>query len=217
MYSVGNGQGENASHPSRNILLSFTLFVAAYLLLGALSLQSAYFSIACPVISTAMILVCPNKLPVLDNRNPEPGKGTASDGLHAASQAGFAGTQQEADYSEKAAQESPCVNPPSNAAVPGADGAPLSNEGTFRPAVPVTDAVDGPSITSFARAYGLSQRETELASYAYRNYSAKRIAAELYIAESTVYTHLKRIYRKADVHSKQELIDLIDHFGNSHR
>jgi len=27
-----------------------------------------------------------------------------------------------------------------------------------------------------------------------------------------VYTHLKRIYRKAGVHSKQELIDKIDSF-----
>lgn len=45
---------------------------------------------------------------------------------------------------------------------------------------------------------------------AYRNYNARRIAGELFIAESTVYTHLKRIYRKVDVHSKQELIDRID-------
>ena len=62
----------------------------------------------------------------------------------------------------------------------------------------------------FAEEFDLSKRETELAELAYRNLSARKIAEELFIAESTVYTHLKRIYRKTGVHSKQELIDLID-------
>ena len=62
----------------------------------------------------------------------------------------------------------------------------------------------------FAEAFDLSEREAELAAYAHRNYSARKIAGELFIAESTVYTHLKRIYRKTDVHSKHELIELID-------
>ena len=62
----------------------------------------------------------------------------------------------------------------------------------------------------FAETFNLSEREAELAAYARRNWSARRIASELFIAESTVYTHLKRIYRKTDVHSKSELIDLID-------
>ena len=34
------------------------------------------------------------------------------------------------------------------------------------------------------------------------------MAAELFIAKSTVDTHLRRIYGKCGVHSRQELIDL---------
>jgi len=65
-------------------------------------------------------------------------------------------------------------------------------------------------LESLSAEYELSKREAELVEFAYRNLSARRIAQELFIAESTVYTHLKRIYRKTGVHSKQELIDLID-------
>ena len=61
----------------------------------------------------------------------------------------------------------------------------------------------------------MSNREAELAAYTYRNFSARKIAGELFIAESTVYTHQKRIYRKTGVHSKHELIELIDTWKKS--
>lgn len=67
-----------------------------------------------------------------------------------------------------------------------------------------------PVIAALAQEYDLSKREAELAALAYGNFSARKIAQELFIAESTVYTHLKRIYRKTGVHSKRELIELID-------
>lgn len=67
-----------------------------------------------------------------------------------------------------------------------------------------------PVIAGIAEEFDLSKRETELATLAYGNFSARKIAQELFIAESTVYTHLKRIYRKTGVHSKRELIELID-------
>lgn len=52
----------------------------------------------------------------------------------------------------------------------------------------------------------------EIAQLAAQNLSAKKVAERLFIAESTVYTHFKRIYRKTGVHSKQELIDLVDEY-----
>lgn len=55
---------------------------------------------------------------------------------------------------------------------------------------------------------GLSKREAEVLPLALRGRTAERIAAELCIAKSTVDTHLRRIYSKTDVHSRQELIDL---------
>ena len=46
--------------------------------------------------------------------------------------------------------------------------------------------------------------------YIYKGRSAKVIAGTLCVSESTVRTHIRRIYEKTEVHSKQELIDLID-------
>lgn len=54
---------------------------------------------------------------------------------------------------------------------------------------------------------GLSHRESEVLALALRGRTNERIAQELVVAKSTVDTHLRRIYAKADVHSRQELID----------
>ena len=54
----------------------------------------------------------------------------------------------------------------------------------------------------------LSKREAEVLPLALRGRTAERIAGELCIAKSTADTHLRRIYSKAGVHSRQELIDL---------
>ncbi len=55
---------------------------------------------------------------------------------------------------------------------------------------------------------GLSKREAEILPFALRGRTSERIAGELFISKSTVDTHLRRIYTKAGVHSRQELIDL---------
>lgn len=65
-------------------------------------------------------------------------------------------------------------------------------------------------LSALQEAFQLSSREMDIARLAYHNLPAKKIAEELFIAESTVYTHLKHIYRKADVHSRQEFISLVD-------
>lgn len=70
------------------------------------------------------------------------------------------------------------------------------------------------SLPSFADKHGLSKREAEICALAYLNLSARKIGRELFIAESTVYTHLKRIYRKVDVHSRRELIEAINAWSN---
>ncbi len=57
-------------------------------------------------------------------------------------------------------------------------------------------------------ASGLSKREAEILPLALRGRTSDRIAGELFISKSTVDTHLRRIYAKTGVHSRQELIDL---------
>lgn len=56
--------------------------------------------------------------------------------------------------------------------------------------------------------YELSKREAEVLPLALRGRTSERIASELFIAKSTADTHLRRIYSKTGVHSRQELIDL---------
>ncbi|MBR2836671.1 MAG: helix-turn-helix transcriptional regulator [Coriobacteriales bacterium] len=60
-----------------------------------------------------------------------------------------------------------------------------------------------------ASRYALSQREQGILSYLLRGYSLPAIRNELYISKGTVDTYVQRIYRKCDVHSRQELIDLV--------
>lgn len=58
--------------------------------------------------------------------------------------------------------------------------------------------------------YALSARESEILAYALRGRTGERIAQELFISKSTVDTHLRRIYAKCGVHSRQELLDLAE-------
>ena len=58
----------------------------------------------------------------------------------------------------------------------------------------------------------LSERELQVAEYVYRGYSAKRTAEALYLSESTVNSHTRNLYRKLGIHSKQDLIQLVESF-----
>ncbi len=61
----------------------------------------------------------------------------------------------------------------------------------------------------------LTARETEVLSLISRGYGLNKIAETLYISLSTAQTHAKSLYRKMGVHSRQEIIDLIDRELNS--
>ncbi len=60
--------------------------------------------------------------------------------------------------------------------------------------------------------HDVTPREFDVVLYTYRGYSAKHIAEELLVSQSTVKAHLSHAYRKLGVHSKQELIALIDEY-----
>ncbi len=63
-----------------------------------------------------------------------------------------------------------------------------------------------------AEEYGLTRREAEVLPYLARGRSAKVVAEALFVSESTIRTHTRRILEKTDLHSKQELIDLIERY-----
>ena len=56
--------------------------------------------------------------------------------------------------------------------------------------------------------FGLSDRETEIAFLLARGYSRPYIREKLFISKNTVATHIRHIYGKLGIHSKEELIDL---------
>lgn len=56
----------------------------------------------------------------------------------------------------------------------------------------------------------LTNRETEILAYLGRGHSIIYIAEKLFISESTVRTHVKHIYAKLGIHSREELFALID-------
>ena len=56
---------------------------------------------------------------------------------------------------------------------------------------------------------GLTQREREMLTLLARGNNAQHIQEELSISHNTVKYHARNVYRKLDVHSQQELIDLL--------
>ena len=65
---------------------------------------------------------------------------------------------------------------------------------------------------TIAEDFGLTRRETEVLPFLARGRSAKVIAEALFVSESTIRTHIRRILEKTDLHSKQEIIDLIERY-----
>lgn len=63
---------------------------------------------------------------------------------------------------------------------------------------------------SLSQKHGLSHRETEVLGYIGRGYSPAYIAKKLFLSDSTVRSHAKNIYRKIGVHSRIELLQLVD-------
>lgn len=57
---------------------------------------------------------------------------------------------------------------------------------------------------------GLTPRQTEVLDLLVHGYDVPAIAEKLYISENTVRTHTKKIYLLLDVHSKREIIDLVN-------
>ena len=58
----------------------------------------------------------------------------------------------------------------------------------------------------------LSDREMEVLALYALGWTQKRVAEELYISPSTAHAHIKRIYAKTGLHSRQEILDFMDQY-----
>lgn len=56
----------------------------------------------------------------------------------------------------------------------------------------------------------LSRKETEVLFLLAKGRNSAAIQEALYISAGTANTHVRHIYRKLDVHSQHELIDLVE-------
>ena len=78
------------------------------------------------------------------------------------------------------------------------------------PVAPAEVDVLASSCDALARAHGLSEREAQVILAFARGRSASRIAEEFGISQETVKTHVKHVYTKVGVHSRQELLDALE-------
>lgn len=65
---------------------------------------------------------------------------------------------------------------------------------------------------AIGKARGLTDREQEIFEYLARGRNVRFIQEALVVSYNTVKTHVSHVYAKLDVHSHQELIDLVEHF-----
>lgn len=97
-------------------------------------------------------------------------------------------------------------------AAPAADGVaetgrPLGSAEAASPNVPDGYAA---RCAALGERFGLSPRETEIMGYLVRGRDLPFIRDALYISRNTINTHVRHIYGKMGIHSKQELIDLFE-------
>lgn len=102
---------------------------------------------------------------------------------------------------------SPSVPGLAGGSVSGGQGeAPAEGQDDGRPA---RDAV-GAACGRLVERYGLSEREAEVCELLTRGNTRAGIATRLYVSENTVRTHVKNVYAKLHIHSKQQLVNLVD-------
>ena len=78
------------------------------------------------------------------------------------------------------------------------------------PAVqPLSDSEET-RLEEFAKNYGISKRELDVVRLLAKGRNVPFICDELFIAKSTVQTHIKNIYAKTGVSSRQELLDILE-------
>lgn len=67
----------------------------------------------------------------------------------------------------------------------------------------------GMKCNELSKKYGLTSREEEVLVLLAQGKKQSQIAEELYVATSTVKSHIKHVYQKLDVHSRKELAQLV--------
>ena len=78
-----------------------------------------------------------------------------------------------------------------------------------QPPLPSCDACD-----QMAARYRLTPRESEILKILAAGRSQTYVQQTLVIAQGTATTHINHIYQKLDIHSRDELLDLVEEWRN---
>jgi len=80
-----------------------------------------------------------------------------------------------------------------------------------------TQAAPGESrrenVEKIASEYFLTAREADVLLLLAKGYSQRGIAGKLDVSDNTVRTHMRNLYRKLQIHSRQDAIELVEGFG----
>ena len=95
----------------------------------------------------------------------------------------------------------------SNSPLLTTDASDSANEESLKPSATLTLEQ---RCVQLGKAAGLTAREIEIMEYVARGRDVPSIAKSLVISENTIRSHMKHFYQKLDIHSKQELIDLME-------
>ena len=180
---------------------------------------------------TGLVVVCVYAFAMLliPQRSYEAGVGAGGSGVARAGvgAAGAAGGAAPRRAPSPVADGAACsaAGAPSSASALGRSAAGVASAGSgaflVPPAPELVPASPGPAapeavdpiaagVARVAERYRLSAREAQVCEYLARGRSQTYIRDALLLSKNTVATHVRRIYVKLDVHSKQELIDLVE-------
>lgn len=98
------------------------------------------------------------------------------------------------------------INPRAASAVQGRTPAPEPSRSAREPLV----GQDAPAKEAASALCGLTAREQEVVSLLLKGNTMSAISRKLYISDNTTRGHMRRIYQKLDVHSRQELVDKLE-------
>ena len=69
------------------------------------------------------------------------------------------------------------------------------------------------AVMKMGQRFGLTGREVEVLTLYALGHTQARVSEELQLSQNTVHTHIKRVYDKTDLHSRQEILDYIAEYG----
>lgn len=90
-------------------------------------------------------------------------------------------------------------------------GVPPENQSALPSAAPQLHIAT--SVIALGQQFGLTGREIEVLTLYALGHTQARVSEELQLSQNTVHTHIKRIYDKTNLHSRQEILDYLAEYG----